>query len=325
MKSLRGFIVLAFCGGFLGFNGADSRAQSYPGKPIRLIVPFPAGGSGDIFARLIAVRLTENLGEQVVVDNRGGAGGNIGYEVAARAAPDGYTMLFASAPLAINVSLYRKLAFDPLKDFTAVSLLAKTPNILTVHPSLPVKSVKELLALAKSRPGQVNYASGGSGTTHHLTAELLKTMARIDLVHVPYKGSAPAIIAVLSGEVPLMIAPALLVLPHVKTGKLRALAITSAQRAAALMDLPTMGESGLPGYEASQWYGVMVPVGTPAGIVTRLNSEVVRIVQTPEMHARLVADAAISVGSTPRQFATYVRSEIVKWEKVVKFSGARVD
>lgn len=325
MKSLRGLIILAFCGTLFGLTAADSRAQSYPAKPIRIIVAFPAGGTSDILARLMAPKLTENLGQQVVIDNRGGAGGNIGYALAAQAAPDGYTILFGSAPLTINVSLYRKLAFDPLKDFTAVTLLSRTPNILAVHPSLPVKSVKELIALAKSRPGQINYASGGSGTTHHLTAELLKTMAKIDLVHVPYKGAGQGIIAVLSGEASLIIAPALSVLPHVRSGKLRALAITSVQRAVALPDLPTVAESGLPGYEASQWFGLLVPVGTPEGIVTRLNSESVKIMQTPEMNARLVAEASIPVGGTPQQFATFLRDEIVKWEKVVKFSGARVD
>lgn len=324
MKSLRDFIGLACCGILFG-TGADSPARSYPAKPIRFIVPYVAGGGADAMARLIAPRLSDKLGQQVVIDNRGGAGGNIGSELAARAAPDGYTLLMGAAALAINVSLYGKLTFDPLKDFTAVTLLAKTPNILAVHPSLPVKSVKELIALAKAAPEQINYASGGSGTTPHLTMELFKTMAKVNLVHVPYKSAGPALIALLSGEVSLMPASPLLVMPHVKSGKLRALAITSITRSPALPELPTVAESGLSGFEVAQWYGILAPAGTPDTVVARLNSELVKIMQTPAVNEWLLREGSLPVGNTPQEFAAYLKEEVAKWAKVVKFSGARVD
>lgn len=309
----------------LGLAAVPSFAQAYPAKPIRLIVPYAAGGGVDTLARLIAPRLAERLGQQIVVDNRGGAGGNIGTELAARAVADGYTMVMGAAALTINVSLYAKLPFDPVRDFTAVSLLAATPNIVAVHPSLQVKSMRELIALAKATPRGINYASAGNGTTSHLAAELLKSMAMINLVHVPYKGTTPALIAILSGEVPLMLAPALTVLPHVNNGKLRALAITSRSRSAALADLPTVAESGLPGYEASQWYGVLVPAGTPQEIVDHLNREIASIMRMADVTDRLAREGSIPIGDTPQQFSEYLRDEIVKWAKVVKISGARVD
>ncbi len=318
LKSLALVWSIALC-------ASNGLAQSYPIKPIRLIVPYPAGGGVDTLARLIAPKLTERLGQQVVVDNRGGAGGNIGTELAARAAPDGYTMVMGAAALAINVSLYDKLLFDPVRDFAAVSLLAATPNIVAVHPSLQVKSVRELITLAKATAGGINYASAGNGTTSHLAAELLKSMAKINLVHVPYKGTTPALIAIVSGEVPLMLAPALTVLPHVNSGKLRSLAITSRNRSAALPDLRTVAESGLPGYEASQWYGVLVPTGTPQEIVNLLNREIAGIMHMAEVSERLAREGSIPLGGTPQQFAAYLRDEIVKWSKVVKISGARVD
>lgn len=316
---------IALCGILCGSPGADSFAQSYPVRPIRFIVAFPAGGGADMLARLIAPGLSENLGQQVVVDNRSGAGGNIGMELSARAAPDGYTLLMGSVPIAVNHILYRKASSDPLRDFSAVTLLSKTPNILAVHPSLPVRSVKDLIALARARPGSINYASGGSGTTLHLAAELLKTAAKIDVVHVPYKGAAQATIAVLAGESQMMLMPALTVLPHIKTAKLRALAITSLERIAVVSELPTVAESGLPGFEASQWYGVLAPAGTPDEIVTRLNRGFVKIVQTPEVRTRLVNDASTPVGNTPQEFASYLKSEIEKWSKVVRLSGAQAD
>ena len=316
---------LALAGAFTFLYIADATAQPYPARPVRLIVPFVPGGGADAAARLFGTRLGDNLGQQVLIDNRGGAGGTIGAELAAKAAPDGYTLLLSSANMAMNVSLYGKRSYDPVKDFATVTLLSSTPNVITVHPSLPVRSVKELIALAKAHPGQINYASGGNGSTAHLAAELFKTMARVDFVHVPYKGSGPAAIAVLSGEAPLTMVPALAVMPHVQSGRLRALAISSVQRAAVLPDLPTVAESGVPGYEASQWYGVMAPAGTPESIVARLHLELVKIVQSPDMTARLAAEAAIPVGSTPQQFAAYLQEEIVKWSRVVRFSGARLD
>lgn len=315
------------CGGALaGLPGADSAAQNYPTKPIRFIVPFVPGGSTDIFARLIAPGLSESLGQQVVVDNRGGAGGTIGTELASRAVPDGYTLLLGSANTAMNVSLYGKRSVDPLKEFTAVALLASAPNILVVHPSLPAKNVEDLIALAKAKPGQINYASGGNGSTPHLAAELFKTMTNVNLVHVPYKGTGPAVVAVLSGEASVVFPAAGAVLPHARSGRLRALAICSLARSEAVPDLPTVAESGVPGYESAQWYGVLVPAGTPREIVTRLNRELVKNVHAPDMKARLLKDATTVVNDgTPQEFASYLKTEIAKWEKVVKFSGARVD
>jgi tripartite-type tricarboxylate transporter receptor subunit TctC len=230
-----------------------------------------------------------------------------------------------AAALAINVSLYRKLPFDPLRDFTTVSLLAATPNIVAVHPSLPAQSMREFIAVARRQHDGLNYASAGNGTTSHLAAELLRVMAKVKLVHVPYKGTTPAVVALLGGEVPLMLAPALTVLPHVSGGKVRALAITSTTRSAALPDLPTVSESGVPGYEASQWYGVLVPAGTPVAAIARLNREIVAIMHLPEVVERLTREGSIPLGTTPEAFASYLQAEITKWSRVVKVSGARVD
>ena len=316
----------ACCGALAAVRIADCSAQNYPAKPIRFVVPFVPGGSTDIFARLIAPGLSERLGQQVVVDNRGGAGGTIGTELVSRSAPDGYTMLLASANTAMNVSLYGKISVDPVKEFTAVALLASAPNVLVVHPSLRVKTAEDLIALAKARPGQINYASGGNGSTPHLAAELFKTMASVDLVHVPYKGTGPAVVAVLSGESSVVFPAAAAVLPHARSGRLRALAICSLARSEAAPDLPTLSESGVPGYESAQWYGVLVPAGVPREIVIRLNRELVKTVNAPEMRARLIIDATTVVNDgTPQRFASYLKTEIAKWEKVVKFSGARVD
>lgn len=300
-------------------------AQTYPTKSVRLIVPYGPGGGADAMARLITPKVSEYLGQQVIVDNRGGAGSNIGNELAARAEADGYTLLLGAAALAINVTLYSKLAYDALKDFTPVALLASSPNLLVVHPSFPVKSVKELIALAKTSPGRVNYASGGAGTTPHLAAELFNVMAKVKLTHVPYKSAGPALIALVSGEVPLSFLPGLTVLTQVNAGNLRALAITSAKRSTVLPDLPTVAESGLPGFEASQWYGVLVPDGTPATIVSTLNDALVKAIRLPDLQHRLLKQGSIPVGSTSDQFAEYLRSEIAKWRRVVTYSGARVN
>lgn len=307
----------------LGSSGA--LAQGYPNQLIRLIVPYAAGGGVDMAARLIAPKLSENLGQSVVIDNRGGAGGNIGTELAAKADPNGYTLVMGAAALAINVSLYRKLPFDPLKDFVPISLVAATPNILAVHPAVPAKSARELIQLAKAKPGALNYASAGNGTTSHLAAELFKTMAGINMVHIPYKGTSPGVVALLSGEVAVMLAPALTLLAHVNTKRVRGLAVTGANRSPAFPELPTIAESGLPGFEARQWYGVLAPAGTPKEIVARLNGEIVRIVRSPEVTKRLLGDGSEPVGSTQEEFARYIRTEITKWAKAVKASGARVD
>ncbi|HKA43926.1 MAG TPA: tripartite tricarboxylate transporter substrate binding protein [Burkholderiales bacterium] len=308
----------------LGAHTGIGAAQGYPFKPIRFIVPFAPGGGADTMARLIGAPLSERLGQQVVIENRGGAGGTIGAALAAKAAPDGYTLVMGSTNLAAAPSLHGKLSFDPLKDFTAVTLLAKTPSIIAVHPSLPARSVKELIALARARPGQINYA-GGAGSTNHLDAELFKSMAKVDIVQVPYNGTGASLIGVLSGEASVIVAPTLVVLPHVKSGRLRPLAVTSLQRSAAIPDAPTVAESGVPGFETGQWYGILAPAGLSDPVVTRLNAESVKTVQDPEFAARLGRDGSMALGTTPQEFTSYFRGEIAKWARVIKISGARVD
>lgn len=309
----------------LASGSGDAFAQGYPSQPIRLIVPYAPGGGVDIVARAIAPKLWERLGQPIVIDNRGGAGGNIGTELAAKTEPNGYTLVMGAAAFAINASLYRKLPFDPLKDFVPISLIAATPNILAVHPAVPAKSVRELIRLAKAKPGSLNYASAGNGTTSHLAAELFKTMAGVNIVHIPYKGTSPAVVALLSGEVAIMLAPALTLLTHIKANKVRGLAVTGAKRSPAIPELPTVAESGLPGFEARQWYGVLAPAGTPKEIVTRLNSEIVTIVRSPEVTKRFLSEGSEPIGSTPEEFARYIKAEIAKWAKAVEASGARVD
>ena len=308
----------------LGVAAPCVLAQNYPAKPVRFIVPFTAGGGADLVARLVASPLAERLGQQVIVDNRGGAGGTLGTDIAAKAAPDGYTTVMTTENLAAGLSLYTKLQFDLLKDFTPVILLAKTPGLLAVHPSLPVKSVQELIALAKKSPGKINYA-GAVGSTLHFDAELFKTMAKINMVQIPYNGTGPAVIGALSGEAPVIIAPTLSVLPHAKSGRLRALAITSSQRSDVIADVPTIAESGVPGYDASQWYGILAPAGTPEAVIARLNAECLKLVRGPEFTARLVKDASVPLGSTPAEFGAFLKSEIDKWARVIKTSGARIE
>ena len=312
------------CLGVLGGLGGESVfAQSYPARPIRMIVAYPPGGGTDIVGRMMGQKLGENLGQTVVVDNRGGATGNIGTEIAARATADGYTLLMGNvAPNAINVSLFKKLPFDPVKDFAPVSLVAVTPNILVVQPSSPVKTVKDLIALAKSKPGTLNFPSAGVGSSSHLAGEMLKSMAGIDMVHVPYKGGGPALVALLSGQVQLMFATLPAAMPHVKSGKLRPVAVTTSHRSQALPELPTIAESGVPGYEAATWYGLLAPAGTPKAIVDRLHAEIVKILAT-DTRQRLAAQGFEPAGTTPAEFAGYIKSEIVKWGKVIKDAGIR--
>ena len=304
---------------------ALANAQSYPAKPVRIIVPFPPGAGADITTRLFAPRLSEALGQSVVVENRAGAAGNIGAEVVARAAPDGYTLLTAPASIAISQTLYKKLSFDLLRDFQAVSMLASVPFLLVVHPSLPVKNVKDLIALAKARPGQLNYASTGNGSSPHLTAEMLKMQARIDAVHVPYKGTPLAVTDLLTGQVSFMFANALSMLPHVNSGRLRALGVTSAKRNAATPQLPTMAESGLPGFESGTWYALLAPAGTPREMVARLSAEIGKLTQHPDIRKKLVAQGAEALTMTPGETAAYIKSEVAKWGKVVEASGAKVE
>jgi len=300
-------------------------AQNYPARPIRLVVPFPPGAATDALARIVGQKLAEGVGQPVVVDNRAGAGGVLGTEVVAKAVPDGYTLLMAGAAHAINASLYRQLPFDPQRDFAGVTLVAFLSNVLVAYPGVPATNVRELIALAKARPGQLNYASGGSGSTAHLAMELLKTNAGIDVVHVPYKGGGQAMNDLLGGQVSLLFTSLYSAQPQVKAGKLRALGVASAKRTSFAPDLPTIAESGLPGYEVIAWYGVMVPGKTPPATVARLHAEIAKGLKTPDSEARFASQGAELVVSTPAAFDAHVRAEIAKWAKVVKASGARVD
>lgn len=300
--------------------------QAYPNRAIRLVVPFPAGGTTDILARDVAKRLTETLGQSVVVDNRAGAGGNIGSDIVAKSAPDGYTLLMGTVGThSINPSLYTKMPYDHVKDFAPVVLVAGVPNVLVVYPPLPVNSVADLIKLAKAKPGTINFASSGSGTSIHLSGELFKTMAGVDMVHVPYKGSAPAVTDLMGGQVQIMFDNLPSSLQQIKAGKLRAIAVTSLKRAPALPDVPTIAESGLPGFEASSWFGVLAPAGTPPAVIAKINNEVNAWLQSAEGRQQLMTQGAEAAGGTPEQFAAHIRSETEKWAKVVKASGAKVD
>jgi len=307
--------MIALCAG-----GAWAQA-GYPVKPVRLVVPSSPGGGTDITARILAPKLTELLGQQVVVENRAGAGTMIGIEVVAKSPPDGYTLLMGLSTLAINPAMYKKVPYDAVRDFAPISQIISAPNMLVVHPSIPVKSVKELISFTRARPGQLNYASAGHGTNPHLSMELFLSMTGLKVVHIPYKGLAPGMVDLLAGHVSLATATMLTGLPHVKSGRLRCLGTTGAKRAAVLPEFPTVAEAGVPGYEASQWYGVLAPVQTPKEIIARLNGDLVRILQAPDTRQRLVADGTDPVGSSPDEFARYIRSELTKWGKVAKDAG----
>ena len=301
-------------------------AQStYPTKPIRLINPVPPGGGATIIGRQIAQELTERLGQSVVFDNRGGAGGIIGMEIAARAAPDGYTLTMATASTVTINPLLSKVPFDPIKDFAPVSHVSNVPLLLVVHPSVAAKSTKEFIALLKAQPGKLNFASSGKGTISHLAGELFKFNTGVTMVHVPYRGGGPALVDVLGGQVQINFANILSSLPHVKGGRLRGLAVTSAKRSSAIPELPTIAESGLTGYEVVQWNGVLAPARVPAAIVARLNSEIERMLALPEMKSRLTADGADPAGGTPERFAAFIRADIDKWAKVIKAANVQVD
>jgi tripartite-type tricarboxylate transporter receptor subunit TctC len=300
-------------------------AQGYPAKPIRIIVSFPAGGIADIYARIIGTKVQEAWGQPVVVENRTGAGGTIGAEAVAKSAPDGYTLnMSALGPHAVNVSLFSKLPYDAVKDFAAIALVLEAEGLLVLHPSVPASSVAELIAHARANPGKLTFASAGMGTASHLAGELFRTMAKVDMTHVPYKGNVPAITDLLAGQTSLLFATMPTVLPHAKAGKLRALATIGAARSAAAPELPTVAES-LPGFEVNNWIGLFAPAGTPPEIVRRWNGEVMRIMQSPEIQARLPAEGARFSPNSPEQFAAFVKSEIAKWAPVVKASGAKVD
>jgi tripartite-type tricarboxylate transporter receptor subunit TctC len=315
----------AVCG-LCAFHATLAHAQSHaswPIKPVRLVVPFPAGGFSDLLVRLVTPKLTERLGQPAVIDNRPGASGNIGADIVAKAPPDGYVLLVNSGNFASNAALLSNLPFDSIRDFAPVTLLAETPLVLVVHPSLPVKSVKELVALAKSRRGDLNYASSGVGTTGHLAAELLKSMAGIDMVHIAYKGSGPNMTAVLSGEVAATFPNLPPAVPHIRNGKLRALAVTSARRSQLLEQIPTIAESGYPGYDLAGWIGVAAPAGTPPDIVKRLHAEFVGVLNLPETRAQYIQQGADPVGSTPREFGRYVESQIARLRKIGASAGVK--
>ncbi len=297
-------------------------AQAYPTKPVRLIVPYTSGNT-DTTARIFGQKLGERLGQQIVIDNRPGAGANIGAEIAARSAPDGYVLFYLSLSHAINASLYHKLNYDLTKDFAPIALLISSPYILTVHPSVPARSVAELIAFAKEHPGQLNYAS--SGSTSHLAVEYFSTLAGLKMNHVPYKSGAPATVAIISGQVEVALASASASMPHIKSGKLRGLGISTAQRSPQAPDLPTISESGVPGYDVSTWHGIAAPAGTPRDIITRLNAESLALLKMPDVIERYRAVDSDVLGSTPEQLGTHIRSEIQKWAKVVRDSGVVAD
>ena len=301
------------------------RAGAYPAKSVRMIVPFETGSTTDTLARIVGRRLTDIWAQPVVVDNRVGAGGNVDTDIVAKAAPDGYTLLMAAGSHAINPSLYRKLPYDMLTDFSPITLVATAPQILIMNPSVQASTVKEFIALAKSRPGELNYASGGSGSPSHLTVELFKSMAGIDIVHVPYKGGGPVLTALLSGDVQLYAGNIRAMMSLARAGRLKALAVTSAKRSSAASEVPTVAESGLPGFNVTAWWGLLAPARTAKPIVDKLQREVAGMLNANELRERLAADAIDTVGSNPDQFDTFIRKELVTWAKVVKASGARVD
>ena len=312
--------------GLAALLAAGSAFAQWPTKPVRLIVPYPPGGSADILARAIGQKLGDGLGQQVIVDNRPGAGTAIGAEATAKAAPDGYTILLGTVSShAINPALNPGLKFDPIKDFAPISLVASIPFALVVHPSLPAKSVKELVALARARPGSLNYSSAGNGTSNHLAGELFKSMTGTFMVHIPYKGSAPALNDLIAGQVQLMFDLVLTTAPHAKSGAVRAIAVTGRERSAALPGVPTVAESGVPGYEVTAWFGFFAPAGTPVAVVNALNAETVRAMKLTDLRERLGSQGAEPVTSSPEQFAGYVKEELAKWTRVVKASGMKAD
>ena len=320
--------MLFLCAGASLFCAAGGHAADapFPSKPIRFILGYPPGGASDTVARLLVAPLTARLGQQIVIDNRPGAGGNIAAEIAARSAPDGHTWFLGNnAILATNQALYAKMPFDALRDFATVVLLATQPSVLVTHPSLPVKNVKDLVALALARPGQLNYASSGTGTAGHLAGELFKTLAQVSYQHIPYKGGGPAVIDLVSGQVHFMFATAASVIPHTRTARLRALAVTSAQRSPSVPELPTVAESGIAGFEALTWHGIVVPAATALPVIARINIELNAALASSELKQRLATQGVEARGGKPEEFAAFLRAEIPKWSKVVRDSGATAD
>jgi tripartite-type tricarboxylate transporter receptor subunit TctC len=319
-KGVRTVILLP---ALLGITAADVLAQNYPARAIKLVVPSSPGGGTDIVGRILAQKLSEQLGQQVVVDNRAGAGTIIGNDAVAKSAADGYTLLMGLSTLAINPSMYAKLPYDALRDFAPISQAVSSPNILTLHPSVPAKTVKELIALAKAKPGSLTFGSAGVGTSPHLSGELFKTLARIDMVHVPFKGSGQSVISQLAGEIAANFPSVPTAMPYIKAGRLRGLGVTTLKRAQALPDVPSIAEAGLPGYEATQWFGLLAPAGTPRAIIDRLYQESSRAVRSADVKERMVAEGLEVVGGTPEEFANYIKSETDKWTQVIKAAGIK--
>jgi tripartite-type tricarboxylate transporter receptor subunit TctC len=319
LKPLLG-LSLALLAGVVHAQGAG-----YPNRPIRLVVPFPPGGATDIVGRTVAQKLQEALGQPVVVENRAGGGSNIGSDLVAKAAPDGYTLLLGTIANATNMVIYPKMTYDTLRDFTPITQTMSAPSILVVGPNVPVSTLRELIAYAKARPGKLSFASSGAGGSPHLAGEMLKLRAGIDMIHVPYKGAAPALADVMAGEVTMGFKTALSAIPQMQTGKLKPIAVASPKRLAQIPNVPTMGEAGLADFEVNSWNGVLAPAKTPPEIITRLHQEIVRLLQLPDVRERFAAQAAEPVGNTPEQFRAYIRAEIERWGKVVRESGARID
>lgn len=313
--------------GAIGSGAALAQtAATFPAKPVRFIAPFPPGGSTDLLARLVAIKLTEAWGQQVTVENRGGAGGTIGVELAARAAPDGYTIVMGHVgTFGFNPTLYPKLPYDAIRDFAPITVLATVPNGMAVHPSLPVKTARDFVALAKAKPGELLYASGGSGSASHLAGEYFKLLTKIDMVHVPYKGTGPAMISMISGQTTMTITGMVALMPHVKSNRLKLLGVATMKRLSIMPDIPTINESGVPGYDANQWYGVLTQAAVPRDIIAKLHADIVKVLARPDIKERLAADGAEAVANTPEQFAAHIKAEIARWAPVVKASGAKPD
>jgi tripartite-type tricarboxylate transporter receptor subunit TctC len=321
----RRFLAMVFCAAGFGLVAGLAQAQSsYPAKPIKLIVPFSPGGTTTILARLLAERMGQNLGQPIVVDNRPGAGGNVGMDLVAKAEPDGYTILMGPIGLAINPALYAKMPFDPIKNLAPIGLYAGVPNLLVVHPSVPANNLKELIAHAKANPGKLNYASNGNGTSSHLAAEMLKSAAGVQITHVPYKGGGPAMQDLIGGQVNMLFDQMPAVLPQVQGGRVRALGVSSAKRSAAAQDIPAISES-IAGFDMTVWFGFLAPKGTPNDVIVRLNSEMVRALKEPAFQAQLASMGVTPMPSSPDEFSTFLRDETVRWAKVVKDSGAKLD
>ncbi len=323
MKTLIGMAVIATC--FTAPPAAAADAPGYPNKTIRIIVPFPPGGISDVMSRVIGQKFTETWNQPAVIENRAGAGGNIGADLVAKSPADGYTLVMGSIGThAVNVSLFSKLPYDPVRDFAPVALTVEADGLLVLHPSVPVKTVKELVALARARPGQLVYASAGNGTASHLAGELFKSLAKIDLVHIPYKGNVPAITDLVGGQTSMLFATMPTVMPLARAGKLHAIAVTGALRNPAAPEVPAMAET-LPGFDVTNWVGIFAPAGTPADIVAKLNAEIMRVMRLPEVQSRLVTEGAKSRANTPAEFSAYQKSEIAKWAKLIKEARIAVD